>query len=805
MLSDVKYALRHLAKSPGFVVTAIITLALGIGANAVVFSVMNALVLRPLDLPGGENLLMVQRFQYASQSYPDYKDLRDRNHSFDGMISYDIVGPVGVGAGGASTTAWPYMASGNYFDVLGVRPLVGRVFHAADEKGYDSAPYVVLSYAYWNSHFHGDTGIVGRVIEINKHPMTVIGVTPKGFRGTELFIAPDFWIPSVDRPMVQGVNDMQWRGNHSSMVIGRLKAGVTPAAATADLNAIGAWLARTYPNDDAGVRFSLAKPGLMGDMLNGPARAFMAGMMVLAGLILLAACANLGSLFAARAADRAKEVALRLALGSRRRLVVRQLLTEAVLVSMAGGAVGLAGSVGILHVLSLWRPIPDTPINVPVNPDLSTYALALGLALASGLLFGLVPVRQVLKADPWQVIRTGSVTSGLRRFTLRDVLLVGQIAICAVLVTSSFVAVRGLERSVHSNYGFTPDHALVINSDLQMAGYAKDAIPQMQKRMLDAVAAIPGVTAVGYVSQIPLGLGGGDSFVYTDTTTSFRPDNYAADAMTYRMSAGYLKAAGTRLVAGRTITEQDSVKAPKVAVVNRKFAEKVYGSVGKAVGQHFKFWGGTERAEIVGVVEDGKYRWLTEEQMPAMFFSYQQYQDSGTWLVVRSERDPGELAGQVETTLRGLDASLPFTVGRWSEEMASALFPARVATVALGALGLLGGMLAATGIFGMASYVVSRRLRELGIRVALGAGRRQVLGSALGRAMRLLAIGSAVGLVLGVLATQILEHIVYQATPRDPLVLGGVAATMIALGLVATWIPARRALAVDPLVLLREE
>jgi len=805
MLSDVKYALRQLAKSPGFVVTAIITLALGIGANAVVFSVMNALVLRPLDLPGGENLYLVQRFQYASQSYPDYKDLRDRNRSFDGMISYDIVGPVGVASGGASTTAWPYMASGNYFDVLGVRPLLGRVFHAGDEKGYDSAPYVVLSYAYWNSRFHGDTGVVGRAIEVNKHPFTVIGVAPKGFRGTELFFAPDFWIPSVDRPMVQGVNDMQWRGNHSSMVIGRLRAGVTPAAAAADLNAIGAWLAKTYPNDDAGVRFSLAKPGLMGDMLNGPARAFMAGMMVLAGMILLAACANLGSLFAARAADRAKEVALRLALGSRRVLVVRQLLTEAVLVAVAGGAVGLAGSVAILHALSLWHPIPDTPINVPVNPDLRTYAVALGLALASGLLFGLVPVRQVLKADPWQVIRTGSVTNGLRRFTLRDVLLVGQIAICAVLVTSSFVAVRGLERSVHSNYGFTPDHALVVNSDLQMAGYSKDAIPRMQRRMLDAVAAIPGVTSVGYVSQIPLGLGGGDSFVYTDTTTDFRPDNYAADAMTYRMSAGYLKAAGTRLVAGREITEQDNAKAPKVAVVNRKFAEKVYGSVQKAVGQHFKFWGGSERAEIVGVVEDGKYRWLTEEQMPAMFFSYQQYQDSGTWLVVRSDRDPGEIAGQVETTLRGLDASLPFTAGRWSEEMASALFPARVATVALGALGLLGGMLAATGIFGMASYVVSRRLRELGIRVALGAGRRQVLNSALGRAMRLLAIGSAAGLVLGVLAARILAHIVYQATSRDPLVLGGVAVTMMALGLIATWIPARRALAVDPLVLLREE
>ncbi|HWT67091.1 MAG TPA: ABC transporter permease, partial [Terracidiphilus sp.] len=337
MMSDVKYAMRQLVKSPGFVVAAIVTLALGIGANAIVFSVLNALVLRPLDLPGAERLMMVQRFQYPSQSYPDYKDLRDRNRSFDGLISYDIIGPVGVEMGGASSTAWPYMASGNYFDVLGIQPYLGRVFHAGDEKGYDSAPYVVLSYAYWNSHFHGDKGIVGRSIAINKHPMTVIGVAQKGFRGTELFFAPAFWLPSVDRPMVQGDNGMQYRGNHSSFVLGRLKAGVTVNQATADVNAIGAWLAKTYPNDDEGVKFTLAKPGLVGDMLGGPARAFMAGMMALAGLILLAACANLGSLFAARAADRAKEMALRLALGSRRALILRQLLTEAVLVSVAGG------------------------------------------------------------------------------------------------------------------------------------------------------------------------------------------------------------------------------------------------------------------------------------------------------------------------------------------------------------------------------------------------------------------------------------------------------------------------------------
>lgn len=804
MVSDLKLALRQLAKSPGFAITAIVTLALGIGANAVVFSVLNALVLRPVNVPHGENLYTVQRFQWPSQSYLDYKDLRDRNRTFESLAACEIIGAVGVDTGNHPSTAWPFLASGNYFDALGIQPYLGRFFHASDEKGINSAPYVVLSYAYWHTDFHDDRGVVGRSLAINKHPFTILGVAPPAFRGTELFFAPAMWVPLVEEPTVEGTNDLQYRGDHSPFVIGRLKPGVTPGQATADLNTIGAWLAKTYPADDDGIKFTLARPGLVGDMLGGPARAFMTGLMLLAGMILLAACANLGSLFAARAADRAKEVALRLALGSRRGLILRQLLTEAVLVSLVGGGLGLAGGIVILHGLSAWQPIPDVPFNVPVNPDLRTYGVALLLAVLSGLLFGLVPVGQVLRADPWQVIRTGTFNTRLRRITLRDLLLVAQIAICAVLVTSSLVAVRGLIRSLHNSYGFTPQNATLVETDLRMAGYTDDQSPQMQRRMLDAVAALPGVSAVGYVDQVPLGLGGGDSYVYTDTTTDFRPTNEAADAMNYRISPGYLQAAGTHLLAGRDLSFDDNKKAPTVVVVNRTFAVKVFGSVQKALGGHFKFWEGN-RAEVVGVVEDGKYRTLTEDQQPAMFFSFQQHETGPTWLVVRSSRDPAELVPLLDRTLHGLDSSLPIRIRTWSNEMDTALFAARVATVALGVLGLLGAMLAVTGIFGMASYAVSKRLRELGIRVALGAGRQEILGASLGRAFRLLGIGSAVGMLLGVLATRVLAHIVYQATPRDPWVLAGVVLTMMLLGMLAALIPARRALAVDPMILLREE
>jgi predicted permease len=805
MMSDLIVALRQLRKSPGFAVTAILTLALGIGANAVVFSVLNALVLRPVNVPHAQNLYMVQRFQFPSQSYPDYVDLRDRNRTFESLVMFDILGPVGVDTGGNPSTAWPYLATGNYFDALEIQPYLGRFFHASDEHGTNSAPYVVLSYDYWHGHFHGDAGVVGRPVQINKHQLTIIGVAPPVFRGTELFFAPAMWIPMAEQPSIEGYDELKERGNHSAWVVGRLKPGITPAQAAEDMNAIGASLAKTYPGEDDGIKFTLARPGLVGDMLGGPARAFMAGLMLLSGLILLAACANLGSLFAARAADRAKETALRLALGSRRSLILRQMLTEAVLLSLVGGALGLAAGVLILHVLSAWQPIPDIPISVPVNPDAATYVVALLLALASGLLFGVVPLRQVMRADPWQTIRTGAaVTGGRRKFTVRDVLLAAQIAICAVLVTSSLVAVRGLMRSLHSSFGFQPHNVLLAQTDLHMAGYTDERMPQMQKRMLDAAAAVPGVISVGYVNHVPLGLGGGDSYAYTDSTTDFRPTNEAADAMNYNISPGYLEAAGTTLLAGRDLALSDDSKAPKVALVNRTFAVKVFGSVEKAVGGHFKYWGGT-RAEVVGVVEDGRYRTLTEDQQPAMFFSFQQQPSSGTWLVARSERDPAEVAKALEQKLHGLDASLPFVVNTWDHEMSSALFAARVASVALGVLGLLGAMLAVTGIFGMASYTVSKRLRELGIRMALGARRRQVLRAALGRAFVLLSVGSAVGLFLGIMATKVLSYIVYQASPKDPLVLGGVVLSMLALGLAAAWIPAQKALSVDPMILLREE
>jgi predicted permease len=811
MNADIRLALRQLRKAPGFALTAVLTLALAIGANAIVFSVLNALILRPLKVSHPETLFMVERAYGAdttpSHSYPDYRDLRDRNRSFDSLILYNIMGGVGLDTGhGNPSVVWPYTISGNYFDALGAKPYLGRFIHASEEHGPNSVPEIVLSYALWHSQFNADPAAIGRTVRINKYPFTIVGVAQPDFRGTELFFAPDLWAPVVNSSQLTDFFSFEERGNHNAWVIGHLKPGVTPAAATSDLNTIANSLAKAYPKSDDGMKLSLSRPGLAGNTLGKPTRAFMLGLMLLAGLILLAACANLGSLFAARAADRSREIAVRMALGSRRQLIIRQLLTEAGLVSLAGGICGMAGAIVILRALSTWRPIPNIPINIPVNPDVNTYALAFLLAVLSGLFFGLVPVRQVLRSDPWQVIRSGNTAAASgRRFNLRDLLLGLQIAICSVLVTASLVAVRGLARSLQNNYGIQPKNVMLLKTDLKMAGYDGDKRVPMQKRMLDAAAAIPGVTAVGYGDRIPLSIGGGDSDVFTDATTDFRPTNAAADAQNFQVSPDYFRAAGTALLAGRSFTMHDEDKAPVVAVVNREFARKVFGSVDHAIGKHFKFWGGSNRAEVVGVVEDGKYETLTEDRKPAMFFSFLQHPGSDTRIIVRSQRDPQEIATALHRSMRSLDPALPLDIRTWNSELDSALFASRVATVALGVLGLLGAMLAITGIFGMAAYTVSKRLREFGIRIALGANQRRVLGAALGRAFQLLAIGSAAGIILGLLATRVLSFIVYQATPKDPIILCGVVLTMLCVGLVAAWLPARRALSVDPMILLREE
>ena len=803
---DLRYAVRQLRRAPGFALTAIVTLAVAIAANAIVFSILNALVLKPLDVPGARSLYMVQQRGVPMNSYPDYLDLRQRNRSFEDIALYNF-DSAALDTSGEPQQAWIFEATGNYFSMLGVQPYLGRFFQPTDEHGLDPVPYIVLSYDFWRTRFHSDPATVGRTVQLNRHTYTILGVAPPKFRGTELLFTPDLWIPMVNSPIIEGGTSLHDRGDRSFWMIGRLKSNFTVAQATSDLNAIGVDLKKAYPKEDDALLFSLAQPGLAGDMLGGPIRAFVTGLMLLAALILLAACANLGSLFSARASDHAREIAMRLALGSTRNRILRQILAEALVIALIGGTAGIVASSVLLRGLSAWRPMPTFPVQVTVNPDAGTYIVAVLLALMSGLLCGLAPIRQIFGTAPWEVVKSGAPVKRTRRLPgLRDVLLVLQVAVCAVLMTSSLVAVRGLDRSLHSNFGFQPDHALLINTELRMADYEGERAHAMQRRMLDTAGTVPGIQSAGLISNIPLGFGWSETIIFADKTTDFRESNATAEPLQYSVSPGYFQSAGTTLLAGRDINWNDAANTPAVAVINREFARKLFGSVDKAIGGHFIHGTDTRtRIEVVGVVEDGKYISLTEEARLAFFQPLAQSPTSATWLVARTTGDSQNNAGVLRAAIHNLDNGLPIILTTWNQSLYSALFGARAAAVSLGVLGLLGTVLAITGIFGMASYSVSKRFKEMGIRIALGADRMQVLRAALGGSIRLLAFGSIAGMLLGMAATRVLGFIVYQATPLDPVVLAGTVLVMLLVGLVATWAPAQRALHIHPSRLLRED
>jgi len=804
LLLDVRYALRVLRKSPAFTVVALLTLMLGIGANVVVFGVLNAVLLHPLDVSDPGGLYQIRHKQWVvgrllTTSYPAFEDFRRRNTTFSGMAAIYGYSGARLGWHNAVRRIHGDEVTGNYFDLLGVQPELGRFFQAADEHGPNSAPYLVLSDALWRSAFQGDPGVVGTIVDLDKHPFTVVGVAPAWFHGTERFVWPDYWIPMMNEEQVEGSDYLRSRSHVAVTVVGRLKAGVTARQATENLNAISAELGREYPEFDDGQPLRLIHPGLIGDE-GDVIRGFLWGVTGLALLVLAAGCANLASLFAARAADRSRELALRVALGSSRRRLVRQLLTEAVMVSLMGGAVGLVTADLLFGVLNRWSPAAEAHLAASV--DARVYVAGLILTLGSALLFGMAPAWQVWRSSPVQMMKGESMGSvQLGRLALRDLLLGAQIAICTLLVAASFVAVRGMVRALDVPLGFEPQGAMLVEMDLsQVEG--ENLTRDKKRAMLEAVRSIPGVTAAGAVRRTPFTGGLHGIPIFRPGETEFKLNNSVLAPYVFPMSPGYIEAAGTRLLSGRDVSWHDTAQTPCVAIVNQTFARKIWGEA-PAIGQRFIL--SSKLTEVVGVVEDGKYHDLMESPQAVVYVPITQSEEGDSVFVVRSRRAASEMAAALERTVSGIQPNVPITVQKWSDSLDSELFPARAATIALGVMGLLAAMLAVTGIFGMAAYSVSRRMKELGIRVALGARRTQVMAAAVGRPMVLLGMGSAVGLLGGVFASRLLGQIVYQANPLDPMVVGGAVVTMAVLGVAASALPARRALGVDPARLMREE
>ncbi len=801
---DVVYALRVLTRNPGFTLVAVVSLALGIGVNALVFSVVNALVLRPLPVEHASQLQFLQNNQFGiGQSFPNYRELRDHNQAFSGLLGYRVVQLELDSSEGASRT-WGYLATGNYFDVLGVQPALGRFFHAEDDKVPGASPYAVLSYATWQSRFAGDRNILGKTIRINRQTYTILGVAPRDFHGTEIFYWPEVWVPMMMQAQIEPGNG--WLDNPSTFntwVIGRLKAGVSPAQAAANLNTIAHTLAAQNPASNEGVQFILTRPGLMGNVIGGPLRAFSFGVLILSGLVLLTACANLASMLTARGVDRQREVAIRLSIGATRWRVQRQALTETLVLALLGGAAGLGLAVLLARLLSAWRAPMDFPVQFDVTPDWRVFFFALAISVVTGVLFGLAPARSAAKMDANAVLKGDAPGWRGRKLAFRDVLVVMQVAICFVLVSACLLSLRGLQRTLTMHLGFEPRGVSVASFDLGLAGYSAERGRDFQRRALAVLENLPGVQSAAFSNSVPLSIDENRSSVYGSDKPKPRPSE-TLTAMTYEISPNFMSTMGIQLLAGRDFTWHDDLKSPLIAIVNHAFGRMVFG-VDNPLGKRFYHGPGGASIEVVGVVEDGKYESPVEAQKLAIFLPTTQHYNTTTTLIVRSSLPEEESVRKMRQTVAALDPDLPlFGVGGLSQLLSFAFFPAHTSAVALGAFGVLAIMLAITGIHGLVSYAVARRTHEIGIRVAIGAGPVQVIKLVLGRTLKLVAAGSAVGLILAIAGSRFMSSVIFGAS-ADPMAFFAVALTIAALGAISTWAPTRRALRIDPTSALRHE
>jgi predicted permease len=811
LLQDLRFALRHLRRSPGFAVTAVLILALGIAANVIVFGVLQTMILQPLDAPRADRVVTFANRAggYPIYSYPEVRDLRDDNTVFS-AVAADAIEMFGVEVNGVTRPSWGYEVSGQYFEVMGTQPFLGRLLRRADDDHPGTAEVAVISWPAWKSKFGADPNIVGRIIRVDKHPYTIVGVTPEGFYGTEKFIQPDIFVPMANEASLDGVNWLEARQEKDKVFgIARIKDGITKTQVQADLNTVAARIARQDPKNEDKLAFVLARPGLIGDFVGGAVRRFLSGILLLAGIVLLAACANLGGLFAARTADRTREIAIRMAIGSSRWRILRQVLMEAFVISILGGACACGLAWAALAGLARWHPPTDYPMKFLVAPQPSLILMAFAISVLACVLFGLMPLRQIFNADPNDAIKgAGSQAGAGRRWAFRDLLLAAQIMLCCVTITAAFVSMRGMLKSLTVDKGFNPSNAVLAKFDLSQAGYSGAAAEQVQRQLLQKISQLPGVEGAAYANTTPLA-DTVDTPVYPQQTTDLRESNKAFSTYYFEVSPGYLAAAQTPLLAGRDFSFADRADAPPVAIVNQYFARHLFHS-DQAVGRYFKDSSG-KLIQIVGMVPDGKYFLLSEDPQEAAYFPILQRPNTSTNFVVRTRPDASgvaatEMAATVRKVIHDFDPGIPIRLSSdWTSTLALTLFPAQVSTVSLGIFGAFGLLLSITGTFGLASYTVSKRLRELGIRVALGAQAREILSAALGRMLILLATGSLAGILLGVAASKVLSAIVFQASAQDPVVLLAVSLTILFTGCLSVAGPVRRALRLDPASVLREQ
>ncbi len=818
ILRDVRYSARFFRRSPGFTLMALLTLGIGIGATTAVFSLVNRALFQPLPVDRQHEIVSLDngtsRGMLNLFSYPNYEDLRDRAGVFAGLVAYRFT-PIAASANGVNERLWAYLVSGNYFGVLGVRPAIGRAISEEDDAQRGASPVAVISFRYWQQRFGGDAGAIGRPVVVNGRTYTIIGVAPRGFFGTEVAAAPDFWFPLAMQPVVEnGSPKIEDRRADTVFVLGRLAPGVGRPQAAAALDGVAAGLSREFPDINEAMRVKLSRPGLFGGMMRGPVLGFTGLLLVIAGLVLLLACVNLANLLLARAVDRRHEVAIRLSIGAGRIALVRQLLIESLMLSSAAGVAGLTLAWWLMRSASAMRLPVDIPIVLDLPLDGRVLLFSVALSLVTAVMFGLVPALQATKVDLAGVLKDSASASHRRSVKWRNALIVVQVAVSLVLLTGAGLMWRALGRTQTMALGFSTKGALEVSFDLRMQGYAPANGREIQRRLIDSVRLLPGIAHAGLADVVPIDLHFGRGRVYAEESAAERevrtPVTYSS-----RVTPGYFRAMGTRLEEGRDFTDFDDADSPLVAIINRSLASRLWpgeSALGRRLGLGRVMGFGTPGSQavrpdifqVVGVVEDGKYGGFNDDGAYAVFRPLFQAYSGSTTVVARTDGDIGAAIAAVRGAVREIDPNMPIAFARSFEERLSVpLLPARVTALALAGFGALALVLSAIGLYGVMSYSVSSRTHEIGIRMTLGAQPSDVLRLIYGQGSRLIGIGVAAGVVLAVFVTRLMRALLFGISPTDPITYVAVVIGLSVVALLACWIPARRALKTDPVEALR--
>jgi predicted permease len=808
LFQDIRFGLRQLLRKPGFAALAIISMALGIGANTSIFSLLDTVLFRPL--PVHEPSRLVQLFgtlhkgaDVTLSSYLNYKDYRDRNTVLSGLSAYSFV--IGsLSHGGKNERVSGYLVTGNYFDLLGVKPALGRGFLPEEDASPGSHPVAILSYGCWERRFGSNPAIVGQTVQFNGHPFTVVGVAPKGFTGTEVAFMPEMWIPMMMAAVMEpGSSWLQRRASDNLFVVGRLKPGVTEAQARAELNTLTAQLGTDFP-ENAGRGLMLGKPGLFLPEIRNAVFGFAGILTVVGGLVLLLACVNLANLLLARATERRKELALRLALGASRTRLVRQLLTESLIISLAGGAAGVGLAAFINHTVRNLRLPTEISILFDLRVDWRVLTFTLLLSVATGILFSLIPALQSSRPQLVPGLKDESSMAGFRRSRLRNALVVAQVSLSLVLLVSAGLIVRGLQAAQTVRPGFNPDNRVALSFDVVLQGYEESRGRAFYQQVLDRARALPQIENVAMTDNLPLGLHYNATRVYIEGA-EFTSMSNLPGVVPILASPGFFDVMGIPL-RGRDFRLDENNKDARTAIVNETFARRFYP--GKdSIGKRFNFSGPNDPFwEIIGVVPDGKYTSLGEDPKPAVYEPLFRNYGGYVTVVARTRGDAHAALNGLRNTIQQLDPTLPiFSPKTLTEHLGLSLFPARIAAIALGSFGVLALVLAAVGIYGVMSHVVAGRTREIGLRMALGAQLSEVRMLIVRQGMLLAGIGALIGLALALTGARLLKSFLYGVSASDPITFACIAFTLVTIAFLACWIPARRASRVDPMIALRAQ